>query len=129
MKEIKLSNELISHRDFHKGYWYKSPNLDWYYFKREKRIDEIPSNKSFYSSLDQALFNFFKSKYMIRKEDFSKDKIKSILIKENISEKVINDVIELIESCEIARYTPASTDDMDKDYEKAVQILTNFENV
>ena len=49
--------------------------------------------------------------------------------KENISDKVINDVIELIESCEIARYTPASTDDMDKDYEKAVQILTNFENV
>ena len=90
---------------------------------------DISNKESFYSSLDQSLFNFFKSKYMIRKEDFSKDKIKSILIKENISEKVINDVIELIESCEIARYTPASTDDMDEDYEKAVQILTNFENV
>jgi len=90
---------------------------------------DISNKESFYSSLDQALFNFFKSKYMIRKEDFSKDKIKSILIKENISEKVINDVIELIESCEIARYTPATTDAMDKDYEKAVQILTNFENV
>ncbi len=90
---------------------------------------DISNKESFYSSLDQALFNFFKSKYMIRKEDFSKDKIKSILIKENISEKVINDAIELIESCEIARYTPASTDDMDKDYEKAVQILTNFENL
>ncbi len=90
---------------------------------------DISNKESFYSSLDQALFNFFKSKYMIGKEDFSKDKIKSILIKENISDKVINDVIELIESCEIARYTPASTDDMDKDYEKAVQILTNFENV
>ena len=90
---------------------------------------DISNKESFYSSLDQALFNFFKSKYMIRKEDFSKDKIKSILIKENISERVINDVIELIESCEIARYTPATTDAMDKDYEKAVQILTNFENV
>ena len=90
---------------------------------------DISNKESFYSSLDQALFNFFKSKYMIRKEDFSKDKIKSILIKENISKKVIYDVIELIESCEIARYTPASTVDMDKDYEKAVQILTNFENV
>ena len=90
---------------------------------------DISNKESFYSSLDQALFNFFKSKYMIRKEDFSKDKIKSILIKENISRRVINDVIELIESCEIARYTPATTDAMDKDYEKAVQILTNFENV
>ena len=90
---------------------------------------DISNKESFYSSLDQVLFNFFKSKYMIRKEDFSKYKIKSILIKENISEKVINDVIELIESCEIARYTPASAEDMDKDYKKAVQILTNFENV
>ena len=90
---------------------------------------DISNKESFYSSLDQALFNFFKSKYMIRKEDFSKYKIKSILIKENISDKVIIDVIELIESCEIARYTPASAEDMDKDYEKAVQILTNFENL
>lgn len=90
---------------------------------------DISNKESFYSSLDQALFNFFKSKYMIRKEDFSKYKIKSILIKQNISKKVINDVIELIESCEIARYTPATAEDMDKDYEKAIQILTNFENV
>ena len=97
-------------------------------YLKNAKID-ISNKESFYSSLDQALFNFFKSKYMIRKEDFSKDKIKSILIKENISDKLINDVIELIESCEIARYSPASTDDMDKDYEKAVQILTNFENV
>ena len=94
----------------------------------DAKID-ISNKESFYSSLDQALFNFFKSKFMIRKEDFSKVKIKSILIKESISEKIINDVIELIESCEIARYTPASDEDMDKDYEKAVQILTNFENV
>ena len=90
---------------------------------------DISNKESFYSSLDQAIFNFFKSKYMIKKEDFSKYKIKSILINENISKKVINDVIELIESCEIARYTPATEEDMDKDYEKAVQILTNFENV
>ena len=55
MKEIKLSNELIPHRDFHKGYWYKSPNLDWYYFKKETRLDEIPSNKSFYNSVDKDL--------------------------------------------------------------------------
>ena len=34
---------------------------------------DISNKESFYSSLDQALFNFFKSKYMIRKEDFSKD--------------------------------------------------------
>jgi hypothetical protein len=66
---------------------------------------------------------------MIKKEDFSKDKIKLILTKEKISEKIINDVIDLIQSCEIARYTPATIEDMDKDYKKAVQILTNFENI
>jgi hypothetical protein len=63
---------------------------------------------------------------MIKKEEFSKDKIKLILIKEKISKKVINDVIGLIESCEIARYTPTSSDDMEKDYEKAIHILSNF---
>lgn len=94
-------------------------------FLEDAKID-ISKKESFYSSLDLALFNFFKSKYMIKKEEFSKDKIKLILIKEKISEKVINDVIGLIESCEIARYTPTSSDDMEKDYEKAVHILSNF---
>jgi len=97
-------------------------------FLADAKID-ISNKESFYSSLDQALFNFFKSKYMIKKEDFSKDKIKQILTKEKISEKIINDVIDLIQSCEIARYTPATIEDMDKDYKKAVQILTNFENI
>jgi hypothetical protein len=94
-------------------------------FLEDAKID-MSKKESFYSSLDLALFNFFKSKYMIKKEEFSKDKIKLILIKEKISEKVINDVIGLIESCEIARYTPTSSDDMEKDYEKAVHILSNF---
>ena len=121
---LKVTRKSISDSDFITK---NAEKLARKYLENAK-ID-ISNKESFYSSLDQALFNFFKSKYMIKKEDFSKYKIKSILIKENISEKVINDVIELIESCEIARYTPASAEEMDKDYEKAVQILTNFENV
>ena len=55
MKEIKLSNNLVPHKDFHKGYWYKSPNLNWYYFKEEKRVNQLPSDNTFIKSVDKAL--------------------------------------------------------------------------
>ena len=86
------------------------------------------SNKdSFYASLENALFNFIKSKYLIEREDFSKDRLKSILEKDKISDSIIEDLIDIINSCELARYTPTTTEGMDQDYEKAVKVISNFD--
>ena len=57
---------------------------------------------SFYASLESALFNFIKSKYLIEREDFSKDRLKSILEKDKISDNIIEDLIDIINSCELA---------------------------
>ncbi len=86
------------------------------------------SNKdSFYASLENALFNFIKSKYLIEREDFSKDRLKSILEKDKISDNIIKDLIDIINSCELARYTPTTPEGMDQDYEKAVKVISNFD--
>jgi len=86
------------------------------------------SNKdSFYASLENALFNFIKSKYLIEREDFSKDRLKNILEKDKISDNIIEDLIDIINSCELARYTPTSPEGMDQDYEKAVKVISNFD--
>jgi hypothetical protein len=86
------------------------------------------SNKdSFYASLENALFNFIKSKYLIEREDFSKDRLKNILEKDKISDNIIEDLIEIINSCELARYTPTTPEGMDQDYEKAVKVISNFD--
>mgnify|MGYP001410648453 FL=1 len=88
---------------------------------------DMNNKDSFYASLENALFNFVKSKYLIEREDFSKDKLKSILEKDKISDIIIEDLIDIINSCDLARYTPTTTEGMDQDYEKAVKVISNFD--
>ena len=88
---------------------------------------DMNNKDSFYASLENALFNFIKSKYLIEREDFSKDRLKSILEKDKISDNIIEDLIDIINSCELARYTPTSPEGMDQDYEKAVKVISNFD--
>ena len=38
-----------------------------------------------------------------------------------------SDFISLLESCEFARYTPASSDAMQHDYEKAVSVISTLD--
>ena len=87
---------------------------------------DMNNKDSFYASLENALFNFIKSKYLIEREDFSKDRLKSILEKNKISDNIIEDLIDIINSCELARYTPTTPEGMDQDYEKAVKVISNL---
>ena len=88
---------------------------------------DMNNKDSFYASLENALFNFIKSKYLIEREDFSKDRLKSILETDKISEIIIEDLIDIINSCDLARYTPTTPEGMDQDYEKAVKVISNFD--
>ena len=88
---------------------------------------DMNNKDSFYASLENALFNFIKSKYLIEREDFSKDRLKNILEKDRISNNIIEDLIDIINSCELARYTPTTPEGMDQDYEKAVKVISNFD--
>jgi hypothetical protein len=88
---------------------------------------DMNNKDSFYASLENALFNFIKSKYLIEREDFSKDRLKIILEKDKISDNIIEDLIDIINSCELARYTPTTPEGMDQDYEKAVKVISNFD--
>ena len=88
---------------------------------------DMNNKDSFYASLENALFNFIKSKYLIEREDFSKDRLKSILEKDKISDNIIEDLIDIINSCELARYAPTTPEGMDQDYEKAVKVISNFD--
>ena len=95
-------------------------------YLNDAKID-MNNKDSFYASLENALFNFIKSKYLIEREDFSKDRLKSILEKDKISDNIIEDLIDIINSCELARYTPTTAEGMDQDYEKAVKVISNFD--
>ena len=44
-----------------------------------------------------------------------------------IRDSIIESLIEILKSCEYARYTPSSPKEMKADYEKAVEIIYNIE--
>ena len=89
--------------------------------------NDINNTDLFYISLEKALFNFLKSRFDFQTSEFSKNNIKVKLSKKNIENNVIESLIEILKSCEYARYTPSSPKEMKDDYEKAVEIIYNIE--
>ena len=73
------------------------------------------------------MFNFLKSRFDFQTSEFSKDNIKVKLSDKNIEDHIIESLIEILKSCEYARYTPSSPKEMKADYEKAVEIIYNIE--
>ena len=68
-----------------------------------------------------------KSRFDFQTSEFSKDNIKVKLSNKNIEGHIIESLIEILKSCEYARYTPSSPKEMKADYEKAVEIIYNIE--
>ena len=81
----------------------------------------------FYDALERALHNFLKSKLLIETTDYSKEKIKSLLVNKNIQIESIELFVKLIENCEYARFTPASNVAINNDYKNAVNIISEID--
>ncbi len=89
--------------------------------------NDITNTDLFYISLEKALFNFLKSRFDFQTSEFSKNNIRAKLSKRNVDGSIIESLIDILKSCEYARYTPSSTMEMKADYDKAVEIIYNIE--
>jgi len=96
-----------------------------------KYLSEAKKNlgdqKEFYLALERSMHNYLKAKLGIQTGDMSKEKIAGLLSKKGVDDQVNADFIALLESCEYARYTPASSGAMQQDYEKAVQVISTLD--
>jgi hypothetical protein len=88
---------------------------------------QINNKELFYIALEKAMHNFLKAKLNIETTEMSKVNIKEILLSKEANAEVVNDFIALTENCEIARYAPASSATIQKDYDKAVAIISDLE--
>ncbi|MFD0963188.1 BatD family protein [Pseudofulvibacter geojedonensis] len=89
----------------------------------------LHSKDLFYESLHKSLHNYLKAKLGIETSEFSKDKIKNIFALNKVEDQTTNSFIELIENCELARFTPISSDAMQQDYEKAALVISAIDKV
>lgn len=84
----------------------------------------LGSKEAFYNAMERALHNYLKSKLHIETSDFSKDKIEELLTQKSVSADAITEFIDLLKSCELARYTPFSNVEMQQDYSKAARVIS-----
>lgn len=87
----------------------------------------LGSKDSFYVALEKALHNYLKAKLKIETSEFSKDKIAALLEEKNADEATKNGFIELLENCEMARYSPFSEVQMQQDYDKASEVISQLD--
>jgi hypothetical protein len=97
----------------------------------KKYLSEAKKNrgdqKLFYDSLERALHNYLKAKLSIETSDFSKERIQGILLDRNVIEETSSEFINILKSCEYARYTPTTEGAIQLDYDKAVAVISNID--
>ncbi|HLV46436.1 MAG TPA: BatD family protein [Flavobacterium sp.] len=90
---------------------------------RKKMGDKEP----FYEALERCLHNFLKAKLHIETSEMSVDNISELLVKNEVNEANINQFIALKNTCEMARYSPFDIQNMQQDFEQAVEIIDSLD--
>ncbi len=83
--------------------------------------------ESFYNALERALHNFLRAKLGIETSEMRKENIREILIDRGAQAESAGQFISLVESCELARYAPASSGSIKQDYDRAAQVMQELE--
>ncbi|MFB9055129.1 BatD family protein [Mariniflexile ostreae] len=100
----------------------KADKLARKYLSHAKKA--MGQKEAFYIAMEKALHNYLKAKLQIETSDLSKDKIKTLLIERQVDAEVIVDFKNLLERCELARYTPIDIVTMQEDYDKAAKTIS-----
>ncbi len=91
-----------------------------YLSSAKKHFDD---QAQFYEVLERALHNYLKAKLKIETTELSKSKIKNLLHQNSVDKKTALEYVEVIESCERARYSPGSLVNMKDDFKNASSLI------
>ncbi|WP_029038113.1 BatD family protein [Salinimicrobium xinjiangense] len=103
----------------------KADRLARKYLSEAKK--NLGDQNKFYDSLERALHNYLKAKLHIQTSEMSKERISELLRSKGVDASTETEFIELLKSCEFARYTPASNVAMQQDYDKAVRVISEID--
>ena len=103
----------------------KANRLARKYLSAAKKQLENPDG--FYVALEKALHNYLKAKLKIETSEFSKERITTLLSDRKVNEITISEFIALLQSCEMARYSPITTVQMAEDYQKSSEVISKMD--
>jgi hypothetical protein len=85
---------------------------------------QLGNKEQFYIALEKALHNYLKAKFRFEISDISRDKITEILKSKEVDSSSIDDLINVLNDCDFARFTPITDVMMEEEYEKAKLVIT-----
>ena len=82
----------------------------------------------FYEEFSQALWGYISDKLNIARSQLSMDTVKEMMTNKNVPEDIVNQFIELLNSCEFARFAPGDPGKkMEELYGKGVEVISKAE--
>ncbi|MDD3188638.1 MAG: BatD family protein [Fermentimonas sp.] len=94
----------------------------------EKYLKEH-NKESFYDEVLKAIWGYFSDKLSIPVAKLSKNNIEAELSKNGISEELIARFMQILDTCEFARYAPAESNaEMDSVYKNTIFVIEEMEN-
>lgn len=86
-------------------------------------------NEKFYEEMLRAVWGYLSDKLLIPASQLSRDNVAAELAKYGAPENTITDIIEVLDECEMARYTPSATSEQaERIYTKAAGSINSLEN-
>ncbi len=97
--------------------------------KKSAHFLKTGEKEAFYEEVLRALWGYLSDKLSLPLSELSKDNAGEILKQSNVSDDVITDIMSILDTCEFARYAPASgTGEMDKLYKQTIGTISQLEN-
>lgn len=99
-------NQQLNWKDFQQK---RAHKLAMKHLQSAEKLLKENKPSEFYTSIIQSIENYFSYKFKISKSELSKEKILQLLSQHNINDNLKNKYIELINTCEMAKYAPVSS--------------------
>ncbi len=85
-------------------------------------------NEAFYEELVKAMWGYLSNKLGITIASLSKDNARSEMLSKNVDEEYINQIMNIIDRCEYARYAPVTEETkMDTLYNDAIKVISKLQ--
>ena len=97
--------------------------------KNAGKLMKENKKEAFYDEVLRALWGYLSDKLSIPQANLTKDNVEAELAKYGVDDTLINEFMDILNTCEFARYAPAQASDaMDKLYELTVDAIGKMEN-
>ena len=93
-----------------------------------EKLINAPDQTAFYSAISKALIGYLTDTFGIGQADLNNENIKQLLNQTGHDETTINQLLNLMQTCEFAQYAPSSNTERSEVYQQALDLLSKLRN-